>query len=95
MEKGRAVHSPLFVMRWLKTEDHSRVSAVVPKKVLKTAAARNNLRRRMYESLKPFMELLLPGTHAIVFAKAGADEKEFAGLADETRNIFVKAGLLK
>jgi ribonuclease P protein component len=94
MEKGRVINSSLFLLRTISVDERTRISAVVPKKVAKTATARNYLRRKMYEAIKPFISEVAKNTHTIVFAKTGAGTVEFADLAKEIKNSFVKAKLL-
>jgi ribonuclease P protein component len=94
MKKGRIIRSPIFLIRLLKVEEKSRVSAVVPKKVCKTAVGRNKIRRQMYEAVQPFFSSLVQGYHIALFANDKAKEIDFADLSKEVKDLFVKAGLL-
>ena len=95
MEKGRATHSSLFWMRTLKYEGLTKVAAIAPQKIAKTAVQRNSLRRKMYESIKPFFGSITPNHLIVVCAKEPVKKSVFKDLAKEMREIFVKSGLLK
>ena len=52
ISNGKTIVSPLFSFKFVrKSEQTSRFSIVVSKKVAKTAVLRNKLKRRMYEAL--------------------------------------------
>jgi len=95
MERGKTAHSPLFLVKWLGSQKQTAFSAVAGKKVLKTAAARNHMRRRIYESLKALDHKKMSGIHVIVFAKNPAVTADQEALAVDLRSVFVKAGLLR
>lgn len=98
LEKGRVVHSTLFILRTLSAKDksQSRFGAVVSRKVGKTAVARHRLRRQMYEGIRKFYSGLRDlRLWAIVFAKAPAADAEAAAITEGVKEIFEKAGILK
>lgn len=95
MEKGKATHSPFFVVRVLKMEGATRIAATVPVKVCKKATSRNKLRRQIYEAVQLVRGSLVSGVQAIVFAKKGAETASFEDLSKSLKEIFVKAGLMK
>ena len=72
MEKGRVVHSTLFIVRWVPGEDHARIAAIAPVKVAKTAVGRNALRRKIYRGVQNIYPHIIPGIKAAVLAKSGA-----------------------
>ena len=70
ISKGKVFHSPLFLMRALQTgEGPARIAAAVPVKIGKTAVIRNNLRRKVYEAVRPLLSDIKEGLHIILFAK--------------------------
>ena len=71
-----------------------RVANVVPAKIAKKAVQRNQLRRKMYEVIRPIFKQITPGQHIVVFAKSAALLVTFEQLSKEMRDSFVKAGLL-
>ena len=97
MEKGRVSHSSVFLMRSLKDASFGKpkISVVVPQKIAKTAVSRNRYRRKMYEAVQVIYPSLSDGFRAIVFAKSTILDLEFAVIAKEMKEIFVKSGLLK
>jgi ribonuclease P protein component len=94
MEKGRVSHSSLFLIRAVSGRDDTRVAAVAPQKVFKTAVVRNRVRRRMYEAIRLIEMNIKPGTQVIVFAKVAASGKKPIELGADMKALFVKAGIL-
>lgn len=94
MEKGRVAHSALFLVRYTKVEGKTRIAAIVPKKIGKTAATRNSGRRKIYNAIAPIIPSLKDGLHIVLFAKASA-LKEDANLPVDLKEVFVKSGLMK
>lgn len=89
MKEGRVMHSPLFILRVIKNTEKTRVAAVVPKKIAKTAVLRNKLRRFMYDSARPVIKEVgtegPSGTHnfeAIIFAKQALAELKKSDLSE-------------
>ncbi len=80
-----------------------KIAAVAPKKIAPTAVLRNRIRRRMYEAVQaivstsvppaaqPTASSMIPGTHAIIFAKTTAITAEFEGMAADLKTLFSKA----
>ncbi len=95
MEKGRMTHSPLFVIKSISTQETSRFSVSVPKKVAKTAVQRNKIRRQVYSAIKKIESQIKPGHTGMVIAKTGAEKLPFESLVSEIKDIFVKSGFLK
>jgi len=96
MEKGRVAHSPLFLARILPLAgEPTRIAAVVPNKVSKTAAGRNSLRRKIYEAIRPFYPGMVSGFHLILFAKNTALNRSVAEIKADLQKFFVKAALLR
>lgn len=95
MEKGRVIHSPLFLMRVMRSEGSTKFAAVAPKKIAKTAVDRNKLRRIIYNAIKTSYPRLVPSHHIGLFAKATAVGASFEVIAKDVHDLFVKAGILK
>ncbi len=108
ISKGKAFHSPLFLMRALETgAGVTRVAAVVPVKVGKTATVRSAMRRRMYASVAKELPRLKEGLDIILLAKAlgskgaaglkGAKQisHTVAAINADLRVLFVKAGIVR
>lgn len=97
LKNGRAVHSPLLLVRYarLSTDTPSAFAAVAPVKIAKTSVARHKIRRRLYAAVRPYMERLPSGWSVIAFAKQPAVSAEMADLRRSLEEVFVKAGLLR
>lgn len=96
--KGRVFHSPFFLMRALPSggADASKVAAVAPVKVAKTAVLRNRTRRRVYAAVRPVViDTLKPGWHIILIAKPALLGQTTAEIARDIAALFVKAGLVR
>jgi ribonuclease P protein component len=63
-----------------KSKDEPSLVLVVPKKAVKTAVARNLLRRRLRAILKEFLD---PTQSLKVFASAGSDKLTFKELKED------------
>lgn len=95
MEKGRVAHSPFFLVRWLSTDEKTRIVGVVSQKVAKTAVGRGTLRRKIYRAVGPIHSSLKSGIHMIIFAKNPAQEAEAAVLEADLKQLFVKAQIMR
>ena len=95
MEKGRMTHSPLFVIKSISTQETSRFSVSVPKKVAKTAVQRNKIRRQVYSAVKKIEPQVKSGLSGMIIVKAGSEKLSFEALTVEIKDIFVKSGFLK
>ena len=97
LEKGRVVHSPFFVLRFISNDvgPKARLAAIAPQKTFRTAVSRNRTRRRIYEAVKPFYEQLPQHCTLLVFAKNPAGTASFVDLKKALKELFVKAGLMR
>lgn len=108
MKKGKIVHSTLFLARMIATSPDStvigktsstqaltRIAAVMPVKIGKTAVIRNKTRRQIYEAVRPFASELKTGFIIAIFAKAPALTASTDEIRVGVRDLFVKAGLLR
>lgn len=95
MKKGRVFHSSLFVVRTIDGQNDTRIAAIAPQKIFKTATFRNSLRRKMYEAAKAVIDELPPSIHIAVFAKQVVQDKSVSDMSSDMKSIFVKAGILR
>ena len=95
IEKGRVVHSPLFVLRVLPSTGATRIAAIAPKKFAKTAVSRNKIRRSIYNAVRPIFPTINKSVHVAIFAKPEILKADSANIASGVKDVFVKAGLLK
>jgi len=99
LKEGRIYHSPLFQMRIGKNENDlastSRVSAIVPAKMIKTAAGRSVVRRKIYNASRSVMKKTEPGWRIALIAKNPAIDAPQESVSEELKSLFVKAGIIK
>ncbi|MFA6458872.1 MAG: ribonuclease P protein component [Candidatus Paceibacterota bacterium] len=95
MEKGRVAHSTLFLLRFVSGQVDTRISAVAPKKIAKTAVVRNRNRRRIYAAIRPLMAVIIPGIWGALFIKKDISEIELADIAKDVQELFIKAKISK
>jgi ribonuclease P protein component len=96
---GKIAHSPLFTARILKTADsksaETRFSAVISKKIAKTAVERNKFRRRIYAALRTLDVKIKQGFHIILLAKPPLTKSLAKDIIHDLDGLFVKNGLIK
>ena len=73
----------------------SHVAAVAPQKIFKTAVARNRMRRRIYEAVRPLVADIKGTVMLALFAKSTAQECKPTDLRNDLRDLFVKAGIVR
>ncbi len=95
MDKGRSMHSSLFIFRLAKIGGNSRFSVSVSKKVAKKAVDRNKIRRRAYSVLNSLYSRIQNGFHGVLIAKNTASKAPFQEISADIEGFFVKSGLLK
>ena len=86
--KGKTSHTPLLMVKSLLSEV-PRFSVVVPKKVLKKAYQRNDLRRYVYNILKEQIDSA-KNTSTIFILKRGFEESKKAELHAEVLEVLHK-----
>lgn len=64
---GQTVRGPLVSLRFMVRDPRRsyRVAVVVSRKVHKSAVVRNRIRRRIYEAVRQYAELIPPGTDLV------------------------------
>jgi len=92
MEKGRVAHSPLFLLRYVQnTSAHSRIAAIVPVKVVKTASGRNKLKRKIYEAVQKVYPRIVSGYTIAILAKATAITADSQSIESDIKDLLIKA----
>lgn len=97
LAQGKITHSPLFLVRSanIPGQTAAKMSAVAPQKIFKTASARNNMRRKIYNASRAIISNLVSTASVAVFAKAPAANSDADTLATGLKEVFVKAGLIR
>jgi ribonuclease P protein component len=94
MEKGRVAHSPLFLLRYIPNAGvQTKIVAIAPVKVVKTAAGRNELKRKTYEVVRKLYPRITPGFKIALLAKSPAITASVATIEADLKDLFVKAKL--
>lgn len=92
--KGTVYSGPLLVVRSLPNGlETTRWGFAVGKRLVKRAAARNRLRRRLRELARALP--VRPGYDVVVTARAGCAEADAAGLRAALVGVLRRAGLLE
>ena len=80
---GDSVHSKLFTIKWISNPHRQspRVAVIIGKKVYKSAVKRNQIRRRVFEIIRPF----LAGMPAIDMVVSIYSPEVLAATSDELR----------
>jgi len=95
VERGREAYSPFFSLRFVPA-DSFKLSSTAPKKVWKTAVARNRFRRRIYAAVADVVYAEKPKpVFAALIGKRSIDDIEPAVLVRMLAELFVKAGLTR
>lgn len=93
---GKAVRSQLFTIKYTanKRRTHPRFSVVVSKKVIKSAVARNRIRRRVYEYVRQAIETM-PDVYDVVIICTSAEVRTlpYEQIKKQLDDLFIKAEL--
>ena len=96
MEKGRVAHSPLFLLRYIPNAGApTKVAAIAPVKVVKTAVGRNKLKRKVYEVVRKLYPRIIPGFKIALLAKSPAITSSVATIEADLKDLFAKAKLFQ
>ena len=87
MKEGVSVHTPSMSLRFTLRAAYPRFSAIVSKKVAKTAVERNRTRRRVYAVLE---KLALPPLHGLIMIKKSISTISPRELTEEINNLLAK-----
>lgn len=94
MKTGKMLSSPLFVFRYLPTQDgpkkEIRYAVVAPKSVAKKATDRNKLRRQGYNAIRTTP---IQSGIGIFFYKKQAKNIDFSQIKDEIAMLVAKSKL--
>ena len=96
-KKGGVLHSPFFILRYIKNNKKSNyaISVVVPKKVSKKAADRNKIRRRYYYILKKIEPKIDNKLNAVLIIKKTTQKDVYSDTEKAVIEFFLKNGLMR
>lgn len=98
LTQGTRYHTPLLSLCMLRTATSPpqvSFSFMVSKKIARSAAARNRMRRRGSAIARSLYLEILSTIEGVVFFKKGSEKLSFSDLQQEVRALFRKAHLLK
>lgn len=99
MSQGRAVQAGSFLLKTLKNSSTQgvNVSFVAPKKVFKTAVARNRAKRRGRALFQALLkeQRVSPGQKLVFVLRPPTIQQDFAVLLDEMKRVLIKNDILQ
>ena len=94
VKTGREAHSPFFTIKYIPASDF-KFSPTAPKRIFKTAAARNRIRRRVYGAVRETLSLkTIKPSHIVLIIKKDIAEIDSQRLVITLRDLFVQAHLI-
>ncbi len=94
-KRGRAVHGPLFNLRFVANSlDLNRYGIVVSKKTEKLATRRNNVKRRVRAAVRDSIGQIANGRDIVILVKKAALASKPDELKREIYSMLKKAKLL-
>jgi ribonuclease P protein component len=96
---GRSVSTRFLTLYWFSRGDDAepRLGLSVPKKAVRTAVARNRIKRRLRELWRARLESLPRGRDYVLIVRPGfveaADERDVEWLTDRINEVLGKASL--
>jgi len=88
-KEGRLVQTPLFSVLILGSQINApRIGVIVSKKIDQRAVVRNQLRRRLAESLKSLLDRLPKDSWFLFLVKSKLKEAEFREIGQEIEKIL-------
>lgn len=94
LKKGKVVHSSFFWLKFIYTKN-KRISVITPQKIIKSAVMRNNIRRKVYNAVKLFINEVKQDLHVVICVKEPVIKAETIQIQEKTKEIFNIAKLLK
>jgi ribonuclease P protein component len=95
IEKGRVLHSPLFLVRVLPGKN-ARFAAVAPQKIAKTSVMRHKIRRQIYAAIQELKKSAsFSPAQVLIIAKDAIHTSTPGDRSSSLKEVFVKAGIIK
>lgn len=94
--RGRSFFSPSFILKslTLPNSELAQFTVIVSSKAVKTAVARNRLKRVIRQAIHPYIKQIKPGQYVIII-KQSATTITSKDLATEVIEALTKSKLLK
>lgn len=94
-QEGRAFAHPLVILRLRRNGLERTRAAVVAGKKLGNAVRRNHAKRRLRQSLQPYLPQLEPGYDLVLIAREGISEAPFTQLVQAIAQLLKRGQVLK
>lgn len=94
VKTGREAYSALFTIKYIPASGF-KFSPTAPKKIFKTAAARNLIRRRVYGAAREIFSLKkIKPSHIVLIVKKDISDLDSPRLVCVLQELFVQARLI-
>jgi len=94
-KKGRFFKEDFLILKTIENDlGKSRFSFSVSLKVLKKAALRNKIRRRLSEIVRSRLKKIKKGRDAVLIACPGLEEKDFWEIEEIVTKLFKRAKII-
>ena len=95
IKRGKGLSGPFLRIKGVPSKgQHTQATVVVGLSVSKLATARNRIKRRVREILRPRLPKIQPAVNFMVFAGKGAEKRTFQELKTELDALLRRAGLI-
>ena len=94
LKKGKVIHSSFFWLKFIYAKN-KHISVITPQKIIKSAVMRNNIRRKVYNAIKLFINDVKQDLHVVVCVKEPVIKAETTQIQEKAKEIFNIAKLLK
>jgi ribonuclease P protein component len=94
VKTGCEAHSPFFTIKYIPASDF-KFSPTAPKRIFKTAVARNRIRRRVYGAVRETLSLKkIKPNHIVLIIKKDIADLDSPRLVRVLKELFVQAHLI-
>lgn len=94
-KNGKGIREGFLFLKLVKNKlGYARIAFVVSRKVSNKASVRNQIKRRMRESVKRLMPQAKAGLDVVAVVQAGAVGKDFSEINNNIIKLFKKANLI-
>lgn len=93
--KQKSISNAFFRLHWLSTSDEKKkVAVIVSKKVAKSAVARNQARRRVYDVVRQLFSEWTPGLRVAILVRNPVLTAPYSELTAQLTDVCKRAGII-
>jgi ribonuclease P protein component len=90
--RGKSLHSSHLSLKITSASDEeSKLSVTIPKKIEKSAVKRNTLKRKVYRVLQEYIDLIPPHNAGVFFAKPGIHQDSVEAIRTQVKELLKKS----